>query len=118
MNANLCKLEDLKDGECRGFEIVLDGKPEQIFIVRKKDTIFGYFNECPHVGTPLNWRNTSFLTQDGSSQIICATHGALFRIEDGHCTAGPCLGEKLNKIDIRCIDGEVIIGDLAKSFPS
>jgi len=118
VNAILCKLEDLKDGESRGFEIALDGKTAQIFIVRKKDTIFGYANECPHVGTPLNWQNTTFLTQDGGSQIICATHGALFRIEDGHCTAGPCLGQKLNKLDIHCVDGEVIIGYLAKASPS
>ena len=112
VSKRLCALNGLKDRESRGFEILFDGKTIQFFVVRINDTVFGYTNECPHIGTPLNWKNTTFLTQDGS-KIICATHGALFRIDDGACTAGPCLGQKLNRIELDCIDGEIIAVGLA-----
>ena len=36
--------------------------------------------------------------------IVCATHGALFRIEDGTCVAGPCVGKSLKPIDVTCDD--------------
>ena len=37
--------------------------------------------------------------------ILCATHGALFRIEDGHCLSGPCVGESLTPLPVS-IEGE------------
>jgi len=116
VNRKLCKLEELKDSESRGFEIPLDSETVQIFIVRKGDTVFGYTNECPHIGTPLNWKNTTFLTQDGS-QIICATHGALFLIENGMCTAGPCLGQNLKGVALNCNDDVITVTGLADAIP-
>ena len=54
----------------------------EIFVVREDDRVFGYVNSCPHLGTPLNWAGDTFISED-SGLIICATHGALFEIEDG-----------------------------------
>jgi nitrite reductase/ring-hydroxylating ferredoxin subunit len=51
-------------------------------------------NRCPHVGTPLDWAENEFLDREGR-HIVCATHGALFRIDDGRCVAGPCQGDRL-----------------------
>jgi nitrite reductase/ring-hydroxylating ferredoxin subunit len=56
--------------------------------------VFGYVNSCPHLGTPLNWAGDTFISED-SGLIICATHGALFEIEDGACVSGPCAGQSL-----------------------
>jgi nitrite reductase/ring-hydroxylating ferredoxin subunit len=49
-----------------------------------------------------NWMPDRFLSRD-RSQIICATHGALFDIATGYCTAGPCQGQHLTAkiVDIR-----------------
>ena len=38
---------------------------------------------------------------------MCATHGARFRIEDGHCVAGPCRGARLTVVPISVRDGAV-----------
>ena len=40
--------------------------------------------------------------------ILCATHGALFRIDDGHCFQGPCVGKSLIPVAIK-IEGENIV---------
>ena len=44
--------------------------------------MIGYVNSCPHLGSPLDWVPNRFLSADGR-HVLCATHGALFRIEDG-----------------------------------
>ena len=67
--------------------------------MRQGNDIFAYQNSCMHVGHPLNYKPDSFLTKDGS-QIICASHGALYEIESGLCTAGPCRGKELRKVEI------------------
>tara|TARA_E500000331_G_scaffold191875_1_gene184490 strand:+ start:653 stop:1000 length:348 start_codon:yes stop_codon:yes gene_type:complete len=114
VNERLCSLEDIPEGGSKGFEVKVDGETVQLFVVRKSGAIFGYLNDCPHIGTPLNWKNTRFLSMDGS-QIICATHGALFRIEDGHCTAGPCIGMNLKRVKVDCVDDYICMNSLSPS---
>ena len=92
----LCPLDDIADGGSAGFEVA--GK--LVMAIRQGDTVFAYVNSCPHVGTPLDMWPGRFLTRDGE-YILCATHGALFRIEDGHCVAGPCVGRGLTPIEAR-----------------
>lgn len=94
----LCRLDEITEGEGRGF--VLGGGAErlEIFVVRAGDQVFGYVNACPHLGTPLNWGGFDgdgrFVSAD-SGNILCATHGAEFRVEDGYCLHGPCAGHRL-----------------------
>ena len=47
-----------------------------------------------------------FLTRE-KDLILCATHGALFRIGDGHCISGPCEGQRLWRWAIAVKDGAV-----------
>ncbi|MEE8263379.1 MAG: Rieske (2Fe-2S) protein, partial [Gammaproteobacteria bacterium] len=42
------------------------------------------------------WVPDQFLDETGNL-LQCATHGALFRIEDGFCVAGPCTGASLTQ---------------------
>ncbi|MEQ9555544.1 MAG: Rieske (2Fe-2S) protein [Rhodospirillales bacterium] len=100
----LCQLDDIDDGGSAGFEVA--GK--LVMAIRQGDTVFAYVNSCPHVGTPLDMWPGRFLTRDGE-YILCATHGALFRIEDGHCVAGPCVGRGLTPIGTRIENGAVNI---------
>ncbi|WP_148053418.1 Rieske 2Fe-2S domain-containing protein, partial [Pseudomonas fluorescens] len=55
---------------------------------------------CPHRGVGLEWHHDQFL-DPSNSLIQCATHGALFLIEDGECVAGPCVGQALTAINRR-----------------
>lgn len=100
----LCRLDEIEDGEARGFTVDLEGGPRDIFVVRDGERVYGYANACPHQGTPLDWTPDRFMTEDGA-YIVCATHGAMFKIEDGDCIAGPCAGDRLQRVSV-ALDAE------------
>ena len=54
-------------------------------------TLRRWRNACPHTGGPLAPPGVLPLSRDGA-HLVCQTHGALFRVEDGFCVAGPCAG--------------------------
>ena len=64
------------------------------FVVRRGATVRGFIDRCPHAGMPLALMGDRFLTREGDL-ILCSSHGALFRIDDGLCVAGPCEGRNL-----------------------
>jgi nitrite reductase/ring-hydroxylating ferredoxin subunit len=76
-------------------------------VVRRGDQVFGYVDVCPHVGSPLANPLGRFLTREGDL-ILCAAHGALFRIEDGVATSGPCAGDRLEVWAVVLADGFVV----------
>ena len=41
--------------------------------------------------------------------IICSTHGALFKIEDGYCISGPCQSSSLEAVPVTIKNGDVLI---------
>jgi nitrite reductase/ring-hydroxylating ferredoxin subunit len=102
----LCRLAEIADPGSRGFE--LDDGPggRAIFLVRRGATIAAFVNSCPHTGGPLDWVEDQFLDL-ARRHILCATHGAVFRIEDGHCLAGPCQGKGLKAVAVVVAEGEV-----------
>ena len=87
---------DVPEGQVRG--VVLAGGDDVIF-VRRRGVLYAYENRCPHQGTPLETFPDKFLNGDGSL-LICSTHGARFRVEDGVCVRGPCIGARLKALTI------------------
>ena len=90
---SLIAIDDIEEGTSRGLEV----NNLYLFVVKKDQQITLYFNRCPHLGTPLEWEEDRFLDADGAL-IQCSTHGALFRIADGRCLAGPCKGKYLQAV--------------------
>lgn len=99
----LCHIDDLADPGSDGFE--LDGTA--IMVVRRDGEVFGYVNSCPHVRSPLDFQPGHFLDPDRQF-IQCASHGALFRIDDGVCLAGPCSGKSLTPVGLTLSDGWIL----------
>ena len=64
------------------------------FVVRRGPVVTGYVDHCPHAGMPLALAPNRYLTREGDL-ILCASHGALFRPDDGVCIGGPCAGSRL-----------------------
>ncbi|RME32579.1 MAG: Rieske (2Fe-2S) protein [Gammaproteobacteria bacterium] len=93
----LCRLADLPEGS-RGLLPDETGR-YRLLVVRRGDGLYAYLNACPHTGAPLEWRAHDFLDHEGR-HIQCGLHGALFRIEDGLCLAGPCRGQSLDKVEL------------------
>jgi len=108
LNSQLCALDDVPDGGSNGFVIdTADGRCG-IIAVRRDNEIICYVNSCPHIGTPLEIQPGRFLDKSGK-HILCSTHGALFRIDDGFCIAGPCADDRLTPVAAEVRDGAVFV---------
>jgi len=103
----LCAVDDITDPGAKGFVFRKEDALFSGFLVRRGNDILGYIDRCPHAGTPLAMAPDRFLTRE-ADLILCATHGALFRIGDGHCIAGPCAGRRLSPWRIQVKDGAVL----------
>jgi len=103
----LCRVEEIAEGTARGFPAAPGGFTG-LFVVKKDGRIHVYVNACPHVGLPLEPLPDRFL--DAKRQtIICSAHGARFRIQDGVCVTGPCIGEALEAVPLRIVNGQVVV---------
>ncbi len=99
----LCTLADL---EATGAKTLIH-EGRDICIVQHGADFYGYINACPHLGLSLNYVDDRVLTPN-KQQLHCINHDAYFEIHTGLCTAGPCLGQKLQPFVIRR-EGDVIV---------
>lgn len=97
----------IPDGCARNFVIELRAGRFHGFVVRRGETVVGYVDRCPHMGLPLARQLDDYLTPD-AAMLTCSWHGALFRIDDGHCVAGPCGGASLMPWPVTVRDGMVV----------
>jgi nitrite reductase/ring-hydroxylating ferredoxin subunit len=84
------------------------GDDKQGFVIRHKGRLFAYINECRHIPMTMDWVDNRFLSRDGC-YIQCATHGALYQIDSGHCIDGPPAGKKLHSLPVSISDGYIIV---------
>jgi nitrite reductase/ring-hydroxylating ferredoxin subunit len=95
----LCRLDDLPDGDSRGFDPWHEGQ-DSVLVVRRGERVVGWRDACPHHGgTPMAWRKDAYLNFE-RTRIVCAAHGAQFDIETGACIVGPCLGQGLQPVEL------------------
>lgn len=77
-----------------------DRRPrEALVLLGSDDEPRAYLNRCRHLPIPIDGGSRNFLTQDGE-HLLCGTHGALYRRDDGFCIAGPCLHLSLEALPI------------------
>ena len=105
MSQALCSLEQLTSLGLLAAEAELDGSPESLLLALSADEVRAYLNVCPHAGRRLDWAPGKFLRE--GAQVVCAAHGASFRLADGHCTSGPCKGQSLRAVAVEVVEGEV-----------
>jgi nitrite reductase/ring-hydroxylating ferredoxin subunit len=70
------------------------------------DVVAAYENLCPHAHSPLERPDGRVVVQQ-QRYIICAAHGASFRLKDGRCVAGPGLGGALSSVPVTVMGGVV-----------
>jgi nitrite reductase/ring-hydroxylating ferredoxin subunit len=86
--------------------------PFPIVIARKEGKFYAYVNRCPHQGARLDFEPRQFL--DASQRfLLCGKHGAQFEIDTGVCNDGPCLGERLERVEVVIDDDEVCVTGIA-----
>ena len=109
----LCALDDLPEPGARGFvfhpppDLGTQAWPFRGLVVRAGGAVQGWVDSCPHVGAPLSEDPERYLTRQGDF-IMCFNHGALFRLDDGLCVAGPCVNRALRPWAVAVQGGQVV----------
>jgi nitrite reductase/ring-hydroxylating ferredoxin subunit len=101
----LCRLADLDATGAKGVTLA-DGR--ELVVVAAPDGPRAYVNSCPHMQMPLETFPDRFLTAD-RTLLICSTHGARFRVEDGFCISGPCKGRALEAVAVTLADEAITL---------
>jgi nitrite reductase/ring-hydroxylating ferredoxin subunit len=70
-----------------------------VLVGRVAGTWRAYANICRHRALPLDLGASSPMSDDGR-YLLCHQHGALYRLDDGFCFAGPCAGERLRSLPV------------------
>lgn len=103
---DLCRLDEIADPGGKGFDFREGEAIFMGFVVRQGKSAVGYVDSCPHAGWPLAAAPDRYLTRDGR-RIFCGGHGAVFRIQDGFCIAGPCAEDSLEPWPVQVVGGMV-----------
>lgn len=98
--AVICRSADLEEGG-KGvrFRVFWHGQPVSAFVIRYQGHPHAFLNQCGHQPVELDWQEGEFF-DDGGVYLICATHGALYSPEDGHCVGGRCNGKGLTVLPV------------------
>jgi naringenin degradation protein FdeD len=106
----LCRADGLVEGATRGFVLGTGSERHAVFVLRHNGIVRAYRNACPHQGTPLELMPDAFFDDDRRF-LICRTHGARFRPDDGLCVDGPCIGQSLTAAPLRNDGGMLVLED-------
>lgn len=90
------------------FSIQRFGREEPAFLIRFRGRVHAYMNRCGHVPVELDWQHGEFFDHS-KLYLICATHGALYAPESGHCLGGRCNGKGLEPVPVEERDGNVYV---------
>lgn len=95
-----------------GVDAVIAGEMESIILHCEDEILTAWLNICPHQGRRLDYAPGKFLIDN--NRLVCAAHGATFRLGDGQCIAGPCRGSSLREVPVRLnAVGELIFDAVA-----
>jgi len=97
----VCPESELGPSEVRAVELPrIDKRPREALVLRGDDGVPRcYLNRCRHLPVPIDGGSKQYLTR-GGEYLLCGTHGALYRKNDGVCVAGPCLELALETFEL------------------
>ncbi len=104
------KLSGLRASEVRAVRLppTPDGLRREVLVLRDADgALRAYRNLCKHLPILLDAGSGQYLTPDGR-ELLCNTHGARYRREDGLCVHGPCMGESLEEVPL-LVEGDSLV---------
>jgi len=90
---------------------------EEVILINTEYGYRAYINRCRHLPVSLDWGDGEVLDASGK-MLECRTHGALYRMKDGLCVAGPCQGAPLARVDLEERDGSVYLANSDSSDES
>lgn len=82
---------------------------EQGILLRTADGVVAFKNECRHLPMRLDDREPAEIWDEHRRYLVCNSHGARYRPEDGLCVSGPCEGSHLKALPVVVQNGEVYL---------
>jgi nitrite reductase/ring-hydroxylating ferredoxin subunit len=110
----VCAVEEIPDGHCKEVCYGQGAYALSFLVHRFGAEVKVYVNRCPHFSLPLNARPGQFVMMEGA-RVMCAFHGAVFRLDNGYCEAGPAATSFLEPVEVVVRDGAVCIADSGNS---
>ena len=107
VSGTLIRRSDLPDRGMMALDVEIAGETASILFDCDRTPIQAWRNCCPHQGRRLDYAPGRFLIDRG--QLVCAAHGAVFRLEDGLCVGGPCRGEHLERVELEVVGDALLL---------
>jgi len=85
------------------------GDRREAILLREDGDVVGWLNYCQHFTHIRLDKGSGAERRDGEG--LCTNHGAMFDVESGLCTHGPCEGAYLEGLEVRADDGTVYLTD-------
>ncbi len=105
------RIADFDEIPSRG--IIFDYKEgpfdEQGILLRTGDGVKAFKNECRHLPMRLDDREPADVWDPTRRYLVCNSHGARYRPDDGLCVSGPCEGSHLRELPLIVEDGVVFL---------
>lgn len=78
----------------RPIAVPAQGTTTSVVVGRVEGALRVYANLCRHQAIPLDARGGTRLgvMNEAGTQLLCDSHGAVYDLEDGRCSYGPCEG--------------------------
>jgi len=117
IEVRVCAVDALVPGEAQTTALAPDprGRPREALIVRDHaGTARAYLNRCRHLPIPMDCGSRDFY-DDTKTRLICVTHGATYRLDDGVCDWGPCKGDALEALPLVEREGVLYVVDAAEA---
>ena len=103
----LCLMDELVEGQARGFDPLQRGK-DSVFALVHDGQVRIYRNSCPHLDVRLEYRKDRFFFFY-CQLIVCYAHGAQFLPSTGECVFFFCLCQKLEALAWRVEEGWLVL---------
>jgi nitrite reductase/ring-hydroxylating ferredoxin subunit len=108
--AVLAAVETLPDPSARCLDFA-DGEARySLILVRSQGRITAFKNRCPHARYSLEKLDGGVILQEGRF-LVCAAHGASFRVADGAFCGGPGGGEGLTRLAVTLEGGRILMDE-------
>jgi nitrite reductase/ring-hydroxylating ferredoxin subunit len=110
----VCAVAEIADGFCKEVRYGEGAYAFSLLVHRSGAQVKAYVNRCPHFSLPLNNLPGQFVMMEGA-RVMCAFHGAVFRLDDGYCEAGPAATSFLEPVEVIVRDGAVCVAESGTS---
>ena len=85
------------------------GEELEAILLWADGAVVGWLNYCQHFTHIRLDKGSGAPLRNG--EVVCTNHGAMFEVDSGRCTHGPCEGAYLDGLDVAVVDGDVYLDD-------